>query len=356
MFVLFKILGVGFTVGKDTLFGKPCKFVDTLYLSQCLDPDIDGHSLEAWGLRLGIEKIDYHEVAKDNGVIPKDAKKGDEFLVYHELMDIYCERDVDINILLFWKLWEKFCSWYKFDNELPDHFKCGQKSFYLMSCQEFTGWKFNLPYAKELAIKIEGMMKEIEDKILPQLPPRKLKKGEIKDYSMPAKPFKKDGSYSSHMLNFIAKHNGIMHDQGVEFFGKLYKVAPQATLDVQLPMEMKDGEDLKEWFLSQGWRPSLWNFQRGQDGKPMRDSRGQLIPTSPKMQEAGKLCPNLESLDGEIPKQIVKFLSLRNRLSVLQGWMENWRLSLDGRIGASRTGITPTHRQKHSVIDLLVAL
>ena len=48
----------------------------------------------------------------------------------------------------------------------------------------------------------------------------------------------------------------------------------------------------------------------------MRDAKGKLIPTSPKMQEAGKLCPNLEALDGDLPKQIVKYLSLRNRLSV----------------------------------------
>jgi hypothetical protein len=219
-----------------------------------------------------------------------------------------------------------------------------------MSCQEFTGWKFDIKFAQELVPKIEAMMKDIEDNILPKLPPRKLKKGEMKDYSMPAKPFKKDGSYSSNMLNFIEKHNGIMYDNGIEFFGKLYKVESQAMLDVKLPMEIKDSEDLKEWFRSQNWKPTMWNFQRGSDGKPMRDGKGKLIQTSPKMQEAGKLCPNLEALDGEIPKQIVKFLSLRNRLSVLTGWMNNWRLQMDGRIGASRTGITPTHRQKHSVV------
>lgn len=100
----------------------------------------------------------------------------------------------------------------------------------------------------------------------------------------------------------------------------------------------------------ENWKPSMYNFQRGPDGKPMRDGKGKLIQTSPKMQEAGKICPNLEALDGELPKQIVKYLSLRNRLSVLTGWMENWRLPYDGRIGASRTGITPTHRQKHSVL------
>ena len=350
-FVMFKFLGIDFTVGKDTVLDRPCRFIDTLYLSQYVEPDVEGHSLEAWGRRLGLEKIDFHQASKDAGIIPKDAKVGDEFLQHSEVMDIYCERDIDVNLLVFNDLWKRFCGFYSVvDGVLPDHFKCGQKSFYLMTCQEFTGWKFDIKFAQELAPKIEAMMKDIQDNILPKLPPRKLKKGEMKDYSMPAKPFKKDGSYSSHMHNFIEKHSGIIHGIGVEFFGKLYKVEGQVMLDVKLPMEIKDSEDLKEWFRGQGWKPTMWNFQRGSDGKPMRDGKGKLIQTSPKMQEAGKLCPNLEALDGERPKQIVKFLSLRNRLSVLTGWMNNWRLQMDGRIGASRTGITPTHRQKHSVV------
>lgn len=351
-FVIMKLLDIPFTVGKDTILGKPCRFIDTLYLSQYVDPDADGHSLEAWGQRLGLEKIDFKQASIDAGIIPKDAKDGDEFLQHSDVMDVYCERDVDLNLLVFKNLWKRFCDTYEVkDAVLPDHYRCGQKGFFLMSCQEFTGWEFDLNYAKELAPKIEAMMKEIEDNVLPKLPPRKLKKGEMKDYTMPSEPFKKDGSYGHHMLNFIAKHNGVIIAPGqIEFYGKVYQVSSKVLLDVKLPMEIKDGDDLKAWFIENGWRPSMYNFQRGPDGKPMRNGKGKLIQTSPKMQEAGKICPNLEALDGELPKQIVKYLSLRNRLSVLTGWMENWRLPYDGRIGASRTGITPTHRQKHSVL------
>src|SRR5690606_27975519 len=239
--------------------GKPCRFIDTLYLSQYVEPDADGHSLEAWGDRLGLEKIDFYQASKDSGIIPKDAKKGEEFLQHSELMDIYCERDVDVNILIFKNLWDRFCNFYEVkDGELPPHFKCGQKSFYLMSCQEFTGWKFNTELAKQLVFKIEEMMREIEEDVLPKLPPRKLKKGEIKDYTMPSKPYKKDGTYSSHMLKFIEKHSGEICGQGIKFYGKTYKGQSQLTLDVELPMEIKDGEDLKEWFISQGWKPTMW--------------------------------------------------------------------------------------------------
>ena len=92
-------------------------------------------------------------------------------------------------------------------------------------------------------------------------------------------------------------------------------------------------------------------LQTGPDGKPMRDpNTRQLIPTSPKIQEAGKLCSNLEKMEGELVKNVVKWLSLRNRLSVLEGWLNNPRLKYDGRIGGGRTGIAATHRQKHKVL------
>ena len=55
-------------------------------------------------------------------------------------------------------------------------------------------------------------------------------------------------------------------------------------------------------------------------------------------------------MEGEIVKKVVKWLSLRNRQSVLNGWLENPRLQMDGRIGAGRTGIAATHRQKHKTV------
>ena len=352
-FMVYKFLGVPFTVGKDTMFGKPCVFIDTLYLSQYLNPDMDGHSLEDWGLRVGKEKIDFFAESKLAGLIPNDAKRGDEFSVHSELMDTYCERDTEVNVLAFYKMWSEFTQYYgNCGKDLPNHYKCGQKAHYLMSCQEFTGWKFDTKLGAELQIKIRGIMDEIESDVLPKLPPRKLKKGEEKEYTMPAKPFKKDGSFSSHMLNFIAKHNGeVVDSTTVRFYGKAYTVSSGVMLEMMLPMEIKDSDDLKEWFKSLGWVPTMWNYQRGADGKPIRDEKTrQLIPTTPKIQEAGKICPNLELLDGELPKQIVKFLSLRNRLSVLTSWMENPRLQMDGRLSPRRTGIAATHRQRHSEI------
>ena len=352
MFAIMRHLGIEFTVGPDTIEGRPVRFIDTLYWSMFLNPDRQGHSIEDFGVRLGLHKIDWRQRAIELGLIAANAPKGAEFKQWHPEMGDYCERDTEVNKKVFISLLHEHQGFYGWNGELPHHFKCGQKSFFLMSCQDYAGWKFDEEGAKNLIPTIEEMMEELRAEVEPQLPPRKLKKGEEKEYSMPKNPFKKDGSYSSHMLNFITKHNGKQIEHGkVEFFGKEYQVKSQLLLDVKLPMEIANTDHLKDWLLELGWEPTFWNYKRGADGKPMRDPvTRKLIETTPKIQEAQKICPNLEEMDMPLIKQVVKWLSLRNRKSVLEGWLENERLAYDGRIGAARTGIAATHRQKHNTL------
>lgn len=57
LWVLLLLWGIPFTVGPDTFNGRPVKYVDTLVLSRYLWPDRPwGHSLEAWGEKLGMPK------------------------------------------------------------------------------------------------------------------------------------------------------------------------------------------------------------------------------------------------------------------------------------------------------------
>jgi hypothetical protein len=350
-FVIRNLLGINSTVGPDTIEGKPVKWVDTFYLSMYLNPDRAGHSIEWFGDKLGLEKINWREKAIELGLIEHSSPKGAEFMQWHPEMDVYCARDVDVNILVLDGLKKEWESIYGTSFTHTQAFKCGQKSFYLMSCQELAGWKFDQEEAKKLAVRIDGMMEEIRAEVEPKLPPRALKKTEEKDYTMPSKPFKKDGSFSSTWEKFVAKHGGKEVGEEWEFYGKLYKPESGKQLDIELPMEMANQDQMKDWFLEQGWKPTLWNYKKGPDGKPMRDPKTrELIKSSPKIQEQGKICKNLLAMETGIVGDVVKWLSLRNRRSVLQGWLDNPRLRMDGRIGASRTGIAATHRQKHSVV------
>lgn len=354
IFILMFLLGIEYSVGPDKIEDREVNFVDTFYLSMYLNPDRERHGIEYFGDKFNMPKLDFRQNLVDVGAIPADSPEGYEFKNFHPLMDEYCERDTYIGKLTFIDLIREWISVYKtWDyNTWPAHFKAGQKAFYLMSCQELTGWKFDIQAALKLQVRIEGMMEEIRAIVEPQLPPRPLKKTEEANFRMPAKPFKKSGEYSSHWDKFVLKHNGVVKDNDKwEFYGKEYSPESSRILDITLPMEMANQDQMKDWFLSIGWEPTLFNFKRDANGKPERDPKTrQLILTTPKLQEQGKLCPNLEKLEGELVKNVVKWLSLRNRLSVLTGWLENPRLQYDGRIGAGRTGIAATHRQKHRVV------
>lgn len=251
IFIFKFLLGLDFQVGPDLLEGRNVNFVDTFYLSMFLNPDRNGHSIEDWGTRVGMPKIDFRKELIDAGFLSADAPEGAEFMEYHQIMDTYCERDTLVGKKTFHALIDEWVELYgSWDcNEWPQHFRAGQKSFHLMACQELAGWKFDIPAAKALKVRIAEMMEEIRAEVEPKLPPRALKKSEEKEYSMPAKPFKKDGSLSATMEKWVAKHNAEVVGEKVIVYGKEYPIHAGLQLDVKLPMEMANQDQMKDWFL-----------------------------------------------------------------------------------------------------------
>jgi hypothetical protein len=236
-------------------------------------------------------------------------------------------------------------------SEVPGYL-ASKLTFHLMSIQSMTGFPFDKEGAESLVIHIKEKMKEIEDEVEPKLPPRKLKKSEEKDYTFPAKPFKKDGTLSSHGQAFLDKHNltliGLDH---VQWEGELTKIVGGKLLEATKPMTLGNQDDIKDWLLTEcGWSPTIFNYKKDEKGKPVRDKNGNPVTTSPKMQEGGRLCPNLERLQGDMVRGVVKWLSYRNRLSVIEGWLENDRIKKESVVSASSSGIAATHRQRHSVV------
>lgn len=345
--VLWKDLDMEFHLEPSTFCGRSVEYHDTLYSSQYTLPDrIGGHSLKNWGIIYNDNKIDYYNVALELGVIQKGAEKGSEFLYYTDAMVDYCTKDVLITEQIYLQLSKQIK-----DEGTENAFKWGQKGFWLMYAQSFTGFKFDIEKAKILKIQIEQMILELKAEVEPDLPPRQLKEAEKPFYTFPAKIFKKSGSLTSHMVNFINHHQAqLTSNDTLIISGEEYEMIPKFTLPAHKPMNLEDQNALKDFFLENGWEPTFYNYKKNDKGKVIRDSRNQLIPTSPKIQENGKICPNLLELQGDLPSKIVKFLSLRNRLGVLTGWLENPRLQYDGRISGGASGIASTHRQKHVTI------
>lgn len=337
--VLWKDFDCEMRVGRDFFAGRPCTYVDTLYLSQYLLPDrLDGHSLESWGNRLGSHKIDYRTVALQLGIIEKHEN---EFVRWSPQMDEYCIQDCEVTEKVYLQLTEQLKA-----EGAPDAYRLGQKNFFLMAAQAFTGFKFDIERGIALKARVEKMIVDLKAEVEPELPPRKLKKAEEGEYQIPAKPYLQNGEFSANMLKFIEKHKAVVLSKTrLRVYDHTVEIVPHGLVKDSLPMLLSDQNQLKDFFLDQGWEPTLWNVKKIK-GKPVRP----MVKTSPKVQENGKICPNLLELDGELPKKIVRFMSLRNRLGILTGWLEHPRLLFDGRLPAGSTGIASTHRQKHTVV------
>jgi len=367
LWLFWKLLGIVPRVGKggkDWFGEKHVQYIDGYVLSQYLNPDSMWHSLDylSNGKEGDIDsgKINYRQSLIEVGALPKDAPKGAEFKFFHELMVPYCDRDVDATIkVVCHDLWNKALEMYgdKWGGDAGVHasFRQMQKDYWLYTAQAYTGVKFNSEKAKVLVEIVEQQMEELRKEVEPLLPPRPLKTAEQAHYKMPSKPFKKSGDISTVFVKWLEKHQAVFDDISGEItaYGKTVKLAPNEIFPVELPMEIDDNVELKDWFVAQGWKPAdgFWNFKKDPlTGKPARDERGKLIQTTPKIQVQGTICPNLLELEGDIPKKVVKFLSLRNRLGVVQGWLNNWRIEFDGRLSAEISGYTPTSRIKHKTV------
>lgn len=354
--MLWKFLGIKPQVGKgskDYLGGKHVQFVDGFVLSMYLNPNSPKHSLEyVSGGEQEEGKIDYRKSLVQAGAMQGNEPKGHEFSFYHDLLIPYCDRDVDTAITEVKKLWRQAQDRYGKDNWIHASFRQNQKDFYLYTAQAYTGVKFNVEKAKALVEHVEQQMQALKQEVDPKLPARQLKTAEQAFYKQPSKPFTKSGELSATMIKWLEKHNAKYSNGVITAYGVEVKLEANAVLPVQLPMEIEDNTELKQYFIDNGWKPheDFWNFKKGPDGKPLRDSSNKFIKTTPKIQHAGQLCPNLLKLDGDIPQKVVKFLSYRNRLGVVNGWLNNWRIAFDGRLSAEISGYAPTSRVKHKTV------
>lgn len=356
MWILWKFFNIQPRVGKggkDWLDGKVVQYVDTYVLSQYLNPDSPSHSLAYLSSGMEAEKMDFRKKLVEAKLMIGNEPKGFEFSFYSDVMAEYCDTDVDSGIGVFRKLWKKAIEMYGEENWIHPSFRQLQKDYWLYSAQAYSGVKFSKERAVALLAHIDEKMAEIKAEVDPKLPPRPLKTAEQAFYRIPAAPFKKNGEFSANMLKWLEKHNAKVVDGEIHAYGHVVDLKAGDILPIQMPMEIEDNTELKQYFLDSGWVPhdDFWNLKKDPNtGKPERDAKGNVIKTTPKIQHAGQLCPNLLKLDGDIPSKVVKFLSYRNRRGVVQGWLDNWRLEFDGRLSAEISGYTPTFRVRHRTV------
>lgn len=342
--------------GSATVNGKDCKITDTLVWSKLLNPDRwGGHSLAAWGNRLANFKIEFHD-----------------FSQYSEEMVTYCEQDVNVNVRLYFSLMEEKDNWpweraYVMELKLMD----------LTLHQELFGFQFDKTLAQECVEELNAIMEETYNKVSPLLPPRRLKKGEQKNFTPPKIQFKKNGDPSAHMINFVKKVNGELVEKDDDYYllvvGKEIKLPYTEPVIDSIESTIDDLDNLKAHLMNLGWVPTEWkerditknadkskrDFNKMLDAidryvseteeseyrehrceilecdfdyirsflvDKIADDRPIRVPTSPSLRVGVEknLCPNLVKMGERVAfvKDVVEYLTYKHRRNSIAGGMD----------------------------------
>jgi len=293
------------------------KLVDTLALSWYLYPDRPQHGLEGWGEELGIEKPPIIEW--DNP----------------EMIDEYihrCKEDVKINT----KLWKKMYAYLLqiYDDE-PTIWKFIAYLSFKMDCareQERSKWKLDIERCSAAVKELEDKQAEVFQKLIVVMPkvPVTVKK------TKPAKPFKKDGSYSSHGANWfkLLRDNNLPedYDDVVEVVNGYIDGNPGSHIQI------------KKWLYGCGWVPETFKYDRDKETGVTRK-----IPQI-NLEHGAGICPSVSKLYEKYPdlEWIEGMGVVAHRKSLLSGFLEN--MDNDGYTQAQIAGLTNTLRFKHKTV------
>ena len=228
---------VGYPGEDSLLFGKPVKITDTLLWSKLLNADrFGGHSLAAWGKRLGNYKEHFEEWDKFS----------------QEMLD-YCIQDTSVNLSILNELireqgqhdWSRP---YSMEVKLAD----------LTLRQELFGFELDQKLAQENIEDLTRKMQEISLRVNPLLPPKKMTKGAVSEFIPPKIKFKKNGEISAVFQRWLDKHNAevSIDKEFIKYDGKLFDLASDVPIKTHEPATVDDIDTVKMYLLQLGWVPS----------------------------------------------------------------------------------------------------
>lgn len=293
--------------------------VDTLILSWYLLYDLKRHGLEEHGERYGIKKP----------VITSWTDLKVEDYIWR------CRQDVLINF----KLWEECYNYLLrlYNNNfiaINNLFKYFEFKLKRAAERETVGVRFD----KEKCIKVLAELEEeykVKTSELSEVMPKNKIYG-VREY--PAKPYKKDGTLSSHGIkwfNFLDAHN----------------ISPDNKEPVRYIKELESGNpgspiQLKQWLTDLGWEPQHIAYNRDKETGEVSEVP-QIKNKDP--ERSDELCESVVLLFSIEPKlQILEGLTiLAHRISVLKKFLRD---SVGDRLFPSISGITNTFRLRHKIV------
>ncbi len=307
-FIVLKLFGVfeyeiGYD-GKDTLFGRSIKFIDSLILSRLLDPGkFGGHSLEVWGTRTGFEKTDFRGLCIEKGYITKESPRGSEFKQFVPEMVPYCEQDTLVNKVAFVKMFEELLEYNGWARAISIEHKLAD----LAIRRESFGFFFDKPFALECLKDLTEKIEDLHSKVDPLLPLKPLNKGELTKVTFPKNQLKKDGTPTVALENRfkLLDADYIVDDSGsyCAYKGKLYLLPHHEPLETHRKASIEDLDHVKMYLLHLGWIPLEWK-----ERDLTVDSKKQKLPYEKRIKALTKWLT--ETFDGKYQKERLEFLGI----------------------------------------------
>jgi len=272
--------------------GSNC--IDTLVLSTLYSPSIeDGHSLDAWGGRLGEPKIDFND-----------------WSCLSEKMIEYCHKDVLITAKLFVRL-IRTLNTIGFSEKsiwIQHHFT------ELLHRQQQNGFCFNYPEAVKLYAELRQLEKGLEKDVRKVFPAEK---------RMVAKRavYRKDGEFTAIYLKDTERYQ-----LDVDEPSGTYTAYEYVEFNLGSPKQRVDK------LISLGWRPRTFTKK----GNPKPFDKGDLSPC---------LAEFLEEHPTPEVVLIAKWMAYNGRANMVNTWLESYN-DRTGRIHG-KLYVADTLRLRH---------
>ena len=289
---------------------------DTFVMSQVLRYKRNHkHGLAGWGEHLGNSKMNFD--------------KWDE---YSKEMLKYCQQDVKVNVDIYHALIAEFKKIAEKRPLIAEGLRVEHDTAIFNARVREQGWRFDVEKAKTNLTRMQDRMAEIEAVIHPKLGERKV----FIDKTPKTPKFLKNGNYNSHTCRWLSEYLNKTVEPGDTHLWPAGREFQRFKME---PITLASLDLVKDWLLENGWKPD--EYQKRKVGF-------EWITGSPKLTST-----SLAKL-GEIGEMIDEYYTIRNRASVVSGWLDQVKA---GRLHGNMWTIgTPTFRARHEVIVNLPAV
>lgn len=276
------------------VFGwKPkAEVLDTLVLSCLFYPDIEnGHSLDAWGMRLKCFKGKYE----------------DGWLEYNDNMGKYCLQDVRVLVAL-----HNYLEVERKSHDWEQSIRLEHKVAAVIAWQERNGWEFDVIAARMLVDQINQRITELDTRLSELLVPKVVAKGT----GSPIKKYTAAREITSRCQKWLDEAG----------FDESVVEGEFCNVEVVYP-DLNSRQQMIELLQKYGWKPTEWT------------DKG-----NPKFTE-----DSIVGVMGEVGQMLVDRFVAVTRRGQITGWLGKVRA--DGRIEAgAMPNATPTARMRHRTV------